>query len=89
MSGLERIVSLTISAISSLVDSESRKEKFSRVKAYVGRGCSKGTKKHDMSAEEHIRRRRSLLMASGGIPEIRKCHGGGGVLSVLLLLLGY
>lgn len=76
-SGLERIVSLTIPAISLLVVSESGNEKFSSVKAYVGRGCSNGTKKHDTSGEEHTCRRTSRSIASGGIPDIRKCQGGG------------
>lgn len=76
-SGLERMVSLTISAIVRLVVSESGNEKFSRVRAYVGSGCSKGTKKHDISGDEHTCCRTSRSIASGGTPEIKKCHGGG------------
>lgn len=44
-SGLARSVSLTMSAIARLEASESGNEKFSRVNAYVGSGCSNGMKK--------------------------------------------
>ena len=71
-SGVARSVVLMISAMTQLELAESGREKFSRVPTYVGRGCSKGTKKHVRSLVEHKPKSVRVLMLSSSSPEIRK-----------------